>query len=466
MTSPTIPQQPMQQQPAAPQPSMQPQSPAPQRQPISWEAFAGAVKKAHPEYADVPDEKLTEAMLNKFPQYKGVVETVEQRNQKHVAVLAQKLNTQPLLHMGAMQSAAAASPQWMTNGAQKFTENAPMIAGGAGAVLGGVAGAAGGGMLGSAMKQSALGTGNMMTNNIDPATLLKDTATQAALEGAGRVIAAPLKFAAKIGLPEKAMRFALSGTEDLTKETNPAALLNKWQMKAATRQQLFDQVAKKVDGYHAIGESLLKKALPESTTVNTRAVIDTVIDKNIDAARKSLDEKAVQALEAMKKTATAAYNRGEAGSAAVQDIQAATNIKRVFGKAANWRPGPISTEFQAAHDLVQSTRRQIYGALNDAIKGAIKTPGLAKAVAENNQTIREGLEAMDTLQAAADEEKNHLNYHLWTKMANTARVPVGTHAAAAARTAVASAPVASVASKVLPQAARAAVVANSSSQSQ
>lgn len=368
-------------------------------------------------------------------------------------------NMAPPPKMGFMQKMALAVPEGVAKAGWKFTDNAPMIAGGAGGVLAGPAGAAGGGMLGEAMKQTAMGgTGKDFGQNLDPSKVLKQGAIQGALEGTGSLLKGVAGAIQRLGLSEKAMRFALAGTEDLTKETNPAALINNLKLRAATRSQLFNQIGEKLAAHTQLTDHLLKAALPNSEKINVKSLMDAVIDKNIDAAAKTLDTKAVTALQAMKKAAQDEFNKIGYGSSAMVDIEGATNLKRMFGKAANWKPGQISTEFQAAHDLVQGTRRQIYGAINDSIKGAIKNPSLAKSVSENNHVIREALEAQETLQMAADAEHNTVNYHIIPKLINAGRVPVGAGASAAARQLEHAAPVIKAAGQMLPNAVRAGVV--------
>jgi hypothetical protein len=382
------------------------------------------------------------------------------KNAQSSQQLQQKLNQTPAPQMGFMQRMALAIPQSVAKAGWKFTDNAPMIAGAAGSVAG-PAGAAGGGILGEAMKETAYGgTGKEFGQNLSPTKVLKEGAIQAAFEVPGLAMKGIAKAAQSLGLSEKAMRFALKGTEDLTGETNPAALMNKLQMKAATRKQLFDQIGQKLQAHNMVSDHLLDAALPTSEKVNVLSTINAVIDKNIDAATKTLDTDAVKALNEMKMAAKNAYDKVGYGSTAMLDIKAATKIKSLFGKAANWKPGPISTGYQAVHDLVQGTRRQIYGAINDSIKGAIKAPGLAKAVGENNHVIREALEAQDTLQAAADAEHNNVNYHTIPKLINSMRAKIGTGLAGNAREVEKAAPLIRAAGTVAPNLARGAIVAH------
>jgi hypothetical protein len=301
----------------------------------------------------------------------------------------------------------------MNVAAPKLVGMAPSLGGTAGGLigtalagpLGGPIGAYEGGVEGEAYRQRVTGEKPSGKN------LIKEGAIQAAWEIPGIAVKGATSALKAMGVSEKLMNFALRTGEDVKTGVNPGRALDAAKIRAWTARQLYD----KVSTYSAGLQKQLGSVIEQAQKMGAKGVrpinaINEVIDREIETARRGLNQPLEQGLEGLKSYAKDVYTKmGEEFSgglrnlpvreAEIADLTKAVDYKRAIGDFTNWGARAIDSSEKAVFQGVQDTRRAIYGTLNRDIRKAIEESGApgAKALAKRAHDL--GSQLLDLYEA-------------------------------------------------------------------
>jgi len=386
--------------------------PAPAENPVvTPQEFAQKVKAKYPQYGSMSDGDLVGKVLAKHPEYGNNIKGYAQ-------------STKPG-HQGAIITQGGnPTPKTTTDKVANFIGNQSStiggIVGGLGGIPGGLpgmaAGASAGGAAAEAFRQKTMG------EDFKPKSVLKEGGIQGAYELGGGLIGKGIaKTASLLGIDEAIMKFALKSGEDLDRDLNPAAALNKWKLKAAVTKDLYQKVGAQVSTLSKTADSIMQSAAPTSTTIRPYAIIKGVLDKYTGKAASTLNPHTAEEMNAMVAALRKEIPGSAAGTDRVMTTTEANALKRQWGESVDWSGKAPDDKMQAAFKTMQQARRDIYQALNTSIADNMGG-NEGKIWLQKDHDIFNLMEAKSLIKKAAEGHASE-GKHLWEAATNVARKP-------------------------------------------